>query len=322
MTRLQAQSQRDARVETPTRLSTIVVATDFSEHAERALRWAVTLAGAHGARIVLVHVLEPTLSAIDLLEGPVTAEASRQLALAEQLIKQAKLRSCVELERGQPWVVLSEVAKRHSAELIVIGTRGRTRYKRVLLGSTADRLVRTSDVPVLVVHPSDAIAASGLNTILVPVDFSEESALATSMAMRLLSAQTIGNGVPWRLVLLHVVELMMSWPTPDIPTVMPRYWDEAESTARRRLETIAAGLRSDRVKVEVLVMRGAAPDLIEHEARSNGANLIAMGTHGRSGLQRLMIGSVAASVLHNAPCAVLTVRRPGADEPVHVESRL
>jgi nucleotide-binding universal stress UspA family protein len=165
-----------------------------------------------------------------------------------------------------------------------------------------------------VVHPNDVVPARGVRTILVPVDFSEESAIATSMAVRLLEASETGG----RLILLHAVELMIDWPSSDIPTALPRHWDEAEARAAQQLESIAASIRNDRVQVITKTFRGYAPDAIEREAHARSVDLIAMGTQGRGGLDRLLLGSIAERVVHHSTCPVLTVRRPDADQPIRV----
>lgn len=316
MTRLQTAPASRTTVVMPSGLGTIVVATDFSENADRALQWAIALARSHQASIVLVHAIEPTLAAIDFLKGPVNDEIRKRLDRAQKACSDSQVNSSVEHNLGKPWEVILAVAMKNNADLIVTGTRGRTGYKRVLLGSTADRLIRTSPLPVLVVHPQDQVPTGGIRRILVPVDFSEESSLATSMAARLLAGRKGGGEI----ILLHAIELLVEWPTPDMPTVMPRYWDDAEATAKRQLESIAASMRSDQLKVEVRTFRGYPPDAIDLECKSGGFDLIAMGTRGKGGLERFMLGSVAERVLHHASCPVITVRKPDADSPVRVSA--
>jgi nucleotide-binding universal stress UspA family protein len=287
-------------------LRIIAIATDFSANADRALQWGVSLAQAHQARIVLVHAIEPTLAAIDFLKGPVNEEIRKGLDRAAHVCADAGVAATVEHHMGRSWEVIVEVSKKHDADLIVTGTRGRRGYMRVLLGSTADRLIRTSDVPVLVVHPNNVVPEGGLKRILVPVDFSEESSLAMSMAVRLLSGSNRGGEI----VLLHAIELLVEWPTPDMPTVMPRFWDDAEASATRQLESIAASIRNERIQVRAKVVRDYPPDAIDVECSSGTIDLIAMGTRGKGGIERFMLGSVAERVLHHVSCPELMVRKP------------
>jgi nucleotide-binding universal stress UspA family protein len=320
MTRLQSQPAKRTTAAMPTGLNTIVVATDFSDNAGRALQWAIALGKSHQGQIVLVHAIEPTLAAVDFLEGQINEEIRKGLDRVQKTCADARVRASVEHKMGRPWQVIFEAAKKHDADLIVTGTRGRTGYKRVMLGSTADRLIRTSTIPVLVVHPNDQVPEGGLKRILAPVDFSEESSLATNMAVRLLSGDGRGAERGGEIILLHAIELLVEWPTPDMPTVMPRYWDDAETTAKRQLESIAASIRNDRIAVKAKTFRGYPPDAIDLECKTGGFDLIVMGTRGKGGVERFMLGSVVERVLHHVTCPVLTVRKPDSDAPARVST--
>jgi nucleotide-binding universal stress UspA family protein len=293
-------------------IKTILIATDFSENARKALQWGIVIAKEHNSTIVLVHALEYPALGLEGVEKSLVTESRAQLKSLEQLVHEANLPVRSETDPGKPWEVLARAAHRVKADLIILGTRGRTGYKRMLLGSVADRLIRSSSIPLLVIHPDDSPPGRPLRTILVATDFSEEAALATS---------AVGTSAPPKLILLHTVELMVEWPTPDIPTVLPRFWDDAENNAKRQLESVAAGLRCDRLQVETRTWRGYAPEIIEQTAREIKADLVALGTRGESGLSRLMIGSVAASVLQHVPCPVLIVRKSGEGEPLQVETQ-
>jgi nucleotide-binding universal stress UspA family protein len=159
-------------------------------------------------------------------------------------------------------------------------------------------------LPVLTVHPTDAERPPRFATILVGVDFSEESALAVQTAAR-VALHGAGRG---RIVLLHAsyVPVPLAGLQPPIPAALNR--EKLELEARARLETIAAGLRSDRLEVDVRVHQAYAVDAILRETSTAKPDLIAVGTRGRSRLNRLFMGSVAERVVHLAPCPVLTVR--------------
>ncbi len=103
-----------------------------------------------------------------------------------------------------------------------------------------------------------------------------------------------------------------------MPAPLPTYRDDTECAAGQRLETLAAALRSDRLQVEVKTLRGYPSEAILHEAEATQADLIALGTVGRSGLNRFFMGSVAQRVFHHAECPVLAVRKPdsGAGQPI------
>lgn len=138
---------------------TIVCATDFGEASERAARQAVELARALGARLELVHVWEiPVIAALDgaMMLGPaqtarVTSELQAQLDAAVARCRESGIEVRGRLLEGMADREVVRLASEIGAELIVVGTHGRRGLTRMLLGSIADRIVRTSPVPVLVV---------------------------------------------------------------------------------------------------------------------------------------------------------------------------
>jgi nucleotide-binding universal stress UspA family protein len=153
--------------------------------------------------------------------------------------------------------------------------------------------------------------------VLVATDFSEESALALSAAVRLVR----GTKQPARLVLFHAIAVMTSYADFNMPVMVPAYWDEAEQTATRQLEAIAAPLRGDdQLRVEAKTFRGYPAEAILHEAEMIGADLIALGSVGRKGVSRLLLGSVTERVLHHAACPVLAARRTDPGEPLRVSA--
>ena len=119
-------------------------------------------------------------------------------------------------------------------------------------------------------------------------------------------------------MLFHTLALSINYMDFNAPMSEPRYWDEAERTAARQLEAIAAPLRSPQLQVETRTLRGYPADAILTEAERIQPDLIAIGTVGRSGVKRFLMGSVAARVLDQASCPVLTVRKPDEHEPVQV----
>ncbi|MDR7554588.1 MAG: universal stress protein [Armatimonadota bacterium] len=149
----------------PLRLQRILAATDFSPGAEPALRWAMGLAARFDARVTLLHVLDLSLGALaglppEMAAMPATIElAERVRAEAEEQMRRlaARFPDAVPLLReGTPRAAILEVAKEIGADLIVMGTHGRTGLAKVLFGSVAEHVVRHSPVPVLTVRQPDA----------------------------------------------------------------------------------------------------------------------------------------------------------------------
>jgi nucleotide-binding universal stress UspA family protein len=139
----------------------VVVPVDFSDPSKRALDEAIGLVGAFGAKLTLVHVYEPpgyayagmTYAAVDLLT-PIR-DAAKQL-LDETLAEARKRVPAADavLRCGTPWYEIVAVAKEVGADLVVMGTHGRTGLSHALLGSVAEKVLRHAEAPVLAVHPA------------------------------------------------------------------------------------------------------------------------------------------------------------------------
>jgi universal stress protein A len=147
------------RLAPASRIQKIVVATDFSETAKAALDYAIFMARVHGATLKLVHSVEPyvypeDLSAgytIDELDGRWIQKHTEKLEALRRTLPPS-LKSSTMVTMGTPWHQIVEIAKKWEADLIVIGTHGRTGVKHALMGSTAERVARHAACPVLVVH--------------------------------------------------------------------------------------------------------------------------------------------------------------------------
>jgi nucleotide-binding universal stress UspA family protein len=200
----------------------------------------------------------------------------------------------------------------------VLATHGRSGLGRWLYGSVADHVLRHAPVPVLLISAGCAPAwpESGPGRILVPLDGSAlaEAALAPAAALAgILRA---------RLLLLRAVVPPVATETAyatghPYATGQPyAYWDPAEAleATRSYLEPLAGGLRERGLTVDVEAAEGPPAAAIASSAWERGAGLIAMATHGRSGVGRLVLGSVATTTLHLAAVPLLLVR-PGQDRP-------
>ena len=145
-----------------------------------------------------------------------------------------------------------------------------------------------------------------IKNIMCPIDFSENAEHA------LLYAATLAKSYKANLHLVHVVQPRMTSVTGDpyIPEFSAEFMDEISAASKQRLEDIAAPLRADMPQVVVQICAGTPFVEIIEAARTQDIDLIVMGTHGRTGLVHMMIGSVAEKVVRKAPCPVLTVKHP------------
>lgn len=298
-------------------LRTILATTDFSGESLAGVRYAVALAEKLGATIALLYVVEPA-SRLSGLESVVLArEDSEVVALARaQLATLAKREGkgdvvvTSSVRTGKPFHEITTAAREHGADAIVIGTHGYTGAKRVLLGSTAERVVRHAPCPVLTVPTRTLSKRDGkapafkMKKILVPIDFSNISKEALPWATFL--AAHFGA----ELFLLHIVEKL------PIDDLLGRALTNAPilslmKQAEAHLERMAGNLsKSTGVNVAALVRDGTPFEAICHAAKTMGADLVLLTTHGYTGLKHVWLGSTAERVVRHAPCPVLAVRSP------------
>jgi len=289
-------------------IKTILVPTDFSEHADKALESAEILAKPLGAQIHLLHVVHLPVQAVtpEMAVVPVgfwqdlREHAERKTAELKKKVEAQGLRCTTEIVEDVPGFAIAAAAKRANADLIVMGSRGLTGVKHALLGSVAERTVRTAACPVLTVK-QDGGGALRLRTILVPMDFSDSAHRALDLAKELAKSG------PAHLILVHAyyvpVELEQYLIQKGDPVL-----ERLSASVTKDLEKILTGLQDAGLSSEYITGNGAPERLIIELAKSKHADLIAMGTHGRRGLSHLLLGSVAERVVRTAECPVLTVR--------------
>jgi nucleotide-binding universal stress UspA family protein len=294
-------------------LPRILVGTDFSLTASVAVDWAVELARQQGARVELVHSVTvppsvPEYVASSAIAAGPAFDAEVRRAAFDRLEKEAAaLRDRgIEVDTwmalGTPSQVICDRASEISARAIVVGTRGLTGLRHLLLGSTTERVVQKAPCPVLSVHPEDR--GRTLRTILIPTDFSEDAERAIHTARQLLAPLAPEA----RLILLHAFNLPIEYTAyGPIPTSV-HYLQDTGLDAERRLQEMTDRLAVEGIAVDWAAREGDPSVVIVEEAESRGADLIAMGTHGRSGLRHLLLGSTAERVVQHARCPVMTVR--------------
>lgn len=287
----------------------ILCPVDFSPGSQQALRVAVQLAEDSKAELRLAHVWHLPSMAF-AAEHPYPASAIAQMvaasrtelagAVAEAQKLGAHKVSSVLLE-GLPWQALRDALDAEpELDLVVMGTHGRTGFRRMLLGSVAEKIVRVSPCSVLVVR--GRAAAPPHRHVLVPVDFSDSSKHAVEVAAALASREHV------RVTLLHVLQVPTS-PRPEL--WLPHYLEEIEGAAGRMLGEWAGVLKAKAdvpVATRTLIGSPSAEILTALDADPS-VDLVVVGSHGRKGFGRLLLGSVAEQVVRHAPCPVLVARR-------------
>jgi nucleotide-binding universal stress UspA family protein len=295
--------------------SAIVFATDFLKPAQRAFAYALTLAKALHVRLVILHVIKgmtdprfpvpPDRRYLRPLKTAALLELGRLVRLAQE----AGIRAEPRLQVGHPATSVIDVLPGVHAQVVVMGTHGRTGWDRLQLGSTAESVIREASCPVVTVRGLVAGDAGRshrpvrLKRLLVATDFSACAHAALRYAAGL--AQRLES----ELVVLHIFE------TPRGPGAGRSGAEgEAESSvgqahSRRQLNQVLSALRAEGVVAEGRCVAGEPIDVILTQAAQWAADAIVIGTHGRRGLRRAVLGSLAEQVVRRAGCPVLTVNR-------------
>lgn len=288
----------------PTQLGNILVATDFSQ--ADALERALLLRVRAGASITLLHVLPPDLP--PSLERGFARGAERLLdelvAGAQSSVRKAGLDADVfrTVIVGRPVATICQEAERVRASLVVLGRTGLSRALGHRLGATAERVARACPSSVLVV----AGAPRGpYRAPLVAVDGGEPAAAIVERTLEVaapdLGALTLAHAFDApELGVLRYVELTSA----EIAELTEQY----AARARRHIDELLPTLPAGRVGYEPLLLAGDPRRVLVAEASRRGADLIAVGTHGRGAVMRLLLGSVAEAVLRDATSDVLVVR--------------
>lgn len=295
----------------------ILLATDFSKWALRAEEYACCLAATWRATLTVLTVLEfppgmnPEYPVNQVYLGELMKAGAKQLVELKARASSRGIALHTRIATGIPCEEVLAAVKAEDSDLVVVGTKGKSGLEHVLLGSTAERVIRTAPCPVLTVRmdreellSGEAGACEGirLNRILVPVDFSDCSLEAVEYAA--LMAQRHGAA----LRLLHVLE-PVSYGL-DFTLLRSEKREEMRERLTARLGAMTRALVEAKIQADSQVRGGTPFESILDSARTIPADLIVMGTHGRRGLSHALSGSVAEAVLRRSGCPVLTVRSP------------
>jgi nucleotide-binding universal stress UspA family protein len=299
------------------RFTEILCPIDFSEFSRRALDHAAAIARRCEARLTVLYV-SPSLPVVDL--PPIALEAKDRERLTLKM-KQftAHLPSGVPVEHRieeAPDIhqeILGQAASTH-ADLLVLGSHGRSGFDRLVLGSVTEKLLRRVPCPTMVVPPRAPDASPDRPVqflrVLCPVDFSAASTRAVDFALGLAGEAEA------QVVLLHVIEV-------------PPELQESHVSATFSVENVRAAAEADRLQrlralipeqarsfctVETSVREGAAYREILKVAAERKSDLIVMGVQGRGAIDLMVFGSNTARVVRAATCPVLIVRHVNPDE--------
>jgi nucleotide-binding universal stress UspA family protein len=297
----------------PVTIERILCPIDFSEFSRDAIDHAVALATWYRAALTVMHVIEivPVVTSGLAPDVPGFAPLPDREAVVRNVrefasgaIGTADVPLDVVVTYGKPAAAIQVQAEQMRADLVVVGTHGRSGFQRFLLGSVTEKLLRTIAVPLLIVPPPVKKPTTvTYEAILCPVDFSDASMRALDYALSL--AQESGA----RIIVLHVLEGVLDELDPQqIRNVsVLEYLRSSEQEASERLR--AAVPDDARVWAHPVerIVRGRAAREILGAADRDTVGLIVMGVRGRSALDRLVFGSTTQRVIREARCPVLTL---------------
>lgn len=281
------------------RYKKLLVAVDGSETSLHALKESFKLAINEKSWITVVSVTPPYKGDLDLvIMGDVMASIRKPcedaLLKAREMAEREKALIKTVYEEGEPYERIIDLAESGNCDLIVMGRRGLRRLERMLVGSVTARVIGYSPIDILVV-PRDTTVS--WETILLATDGSKYSMTATKKAIDF--AESYGG----ELKAISVV---------DVPSEFygeaPQIVDDMIKKAKGYAEDVKKQAESAGVKTETFVREGESYLAITDLARKQDINTIVMGSHGRTGLKRLLMGSVTEKVIGHSPCPVLVVK--------------
>lgn len=282
----------------------ILFPTDGSDGADAAFGHVLDLAADHDATVHVLNVADTTHDSVTRVGRDVVDVLEREGedvvdAAAERAADRGVETVTAVLQGGVDETIVTYAAERE-VDLVAMPTRGRQGLDRLLLGSTTERVVRRSPVPVLSLRPDGEAARYPYRSVLVPTDGSDRAAEALDRAVALAAR----SGAT-----LHVLSVV------DVGTIGAEAYSGTDALVSASEETVAeavavaeaAGVETvERVEVGTSAARGIRSYLADHDV-----DLVVMGTRGLTGVERYLLGSVAERTVRTSPVPVLTV--PGDD---------
>lgn len=292
----------------------VLIPLDGSAFAERVLTFVQEVAKPHECDLLLMHVTQPLqYYAVLAPDAMTTVDITQWREEAEKYLQ--RITDKLEAEgchvipmrvEGDVASTICDMADAQDVDLIAMTTHGRSGIEKWVLGSVADRVIRSANQPIFLVRPQEGQAPpSSLRRILVPLDGSRLAEKALPQAIDLAKAN--GSEI-W---LLQSVEFPEYWGEEyagmhTLPALIST--EEQEAAAQEYLEQVAETLANEGIPTQIVVTTGHAASAISDVVADNGMDLIIMCTHGRSGLSRWVFGSVAEKVVRLAECPVLLLR--------------
>ena len=288
-----------------TRIQKLLLSTDGSEHSEGAIREALRLAKSCSTSLAVMTVVEtnPEFGALapQLVEKSEKAARQHLDSVKERARKESVDVETIVHEGEDSYREIVDEAARRKTTTIVMGRRGRTGIKRLMMGSTTARVIGHAPCNVLVVPRAAQVE---FKNILVATDGSRYGMAAASEALGI--AKRCGSTV----TVVSVVPSETAAPMDIVQSQMQRgqIADKEIAEAEKNVKAVKEAAQNEGVKITALVYSGRPAEAIVDAAREKKADLIIVGSHGKAGLDKLLVGSVAERVIVLSPVAVLVVK--------------
>lgn len=303
----------------PVKIKTILVPLDFSHASVQSLDYVVSLAKRFQSVVHLVHVQQPDEASVVPGAGHLMRESAEAVTFLHERLADVQKKHApsfwpenCHVRTGRAYQEICNLAGEIGADLIILATRGHTGLKRVLLGSTAERVVRFAPCPVLITRPRKrkGRAAVGpvtskrelnVRKILVPVDFS-----SCSLAGAIYAAH-FAKTFDATLTLMHVLFPPGPIVTDRVSGEIPRRGETERANARLNMEAFTKLDFLRDIRYETEIRTGYPIDEICDETTRPDIDLVVTSTHGHTGFKHMLLGSVAEHVVRYAECPVLVV---------------
>ena len=299
-------------------INRILCAVDFSDLSLDALRHGLVLARWYSARLTVFHVYQASQPlAVDVpVSVPVFVQADAD-KIAEEvrrfcapLLAPSEQSVEIMVRPGDAAKEIRQEAERLPADLLILGTHGRSGFERLFLGSVTEKLIRSTRVPVLTIPPPVREPGSPVyKTILCPLDFSDASIRALEYAL------SLAQEADARLILLHVIEDVLS--NAGVEALehlsVSDYYQHREQDAVARLKAVIPDEARVWSRPDHRIVRGRAYQEILKLAADERVELVVMGVQGKGALNRLVFGSTTHRVIREAGCPVLTLHSGSVD---------
>jgi nucleotide-binding universal stress UspA family protein len=281
----------------------ILYPTDFSPYAEKLAEALDEFVKVGLKKVVLAHVVDLRIA------GDMTDEfkkqATKRLTKIKEQLEKKGINVEIRMKVGIPFVEIVKLAKKEKVSMILMGSHGKSLVREMVLGSTSENVLRHATAPLLIFRlkmveesgkPIRLIYQEVLRKILFPTDFSDCSQKALEYVKRL------GKTGTKEVVIMHVRDVRIHMP--EIMKKLP----ESEQPDAQNLKKIGQELRALGIKTKALLINGVPFVEINKVAEKENVSLVVMGSHGRSKIEQMLVGSVCGQVARHAKRPVLIIR--------------